>query len=205
LTGAIVLAGGRARRFGADKLAARLPDDRSVLDHATSAVAEIADEIVVVIAPGVERPEGLPVHARIVHDFEYDAGPLLGLAAGLDAIDARQVLVVGGDMPALDGDVLRLLVAALEAHPDMEAACLAVEGSARPSVLPSALRRVAAQRACREAIAAGDRRLRGCLERMATTLVPVEEWQALDPTGRTLLDIDRPDDLVRFERHEPAG
>lgn len=199
MTAAVVLAGGSSRRFGADKLAARLGDGRSVLAHAVEAAAAVADEVAVVVAPGAERPADLPERIRIVHDQEPDAGPLLGLAAGLAALAGRIVLVVGGDMPALETSVLRLLIAAVVTDPAMDSSRLEVDGSPGASVLPCVIRREAAQRACREAIAGGDRRLRGGLERLATVIVPAAEWRALDPAGRTLVDIDRPADLAALD------
>ena len=52
---AIVLAGGRSSRFGADKLAASM-DGRPLLQHAIDAVARVADEVIVVLAAGARRP-----------------------------------------------------------------------------------------------------------------------------------------------------
>ncbi len=107
MTAAIVLAGGRSRRFGGDKLKARLADGRSVLAHAVAGAAAVADEVVVVIASGADRPDGLPGSVVLVHDPEPDGGPLMGLAAGLETVSGEIVLVVGGDMPALEPSVLR--------------------------------------------------------------------------------------------------
>lgn len=205
MTAAIVLAGGRSRRFGTDKLRARLPDGRSVLAHAVAAAAAVAEQVVVVIAPGADRPGGLPESVVLVHDPAPDEGPLVGLAAGLETVSGEIVLVVGGDMPTLEASVLRLLIAAIENDPKVDAARLEVDGPTSASVLPCVLRRKAARRACGEALAAGDRRLRGALERLATTVVPAGEWRALDPIGRTLLDIDRPADLATLGGLEEPG
>ena len=49
----IVLAGGAARRFGGDKLAATF-EGRTLLEHAVGAVAGLASEVIVVVAPGDE-------------------------------------------------------------------------------------------------------------------------------------------------------
>ncbi|HEX7472480.1 MAG TPA: molybdenum cofactor guanylyltransferase [Candidatus Limnocylindrales bacterium] len=218
MTGAIVLAGGGSRRFGSDKLAVPLADGRSVLAHAVAAAGMVAGELLVVVAPSGSRPDDLPDRAVIVHDPEPDGGPLLGLAAGLEAARDESILLVGGDMPELDPAVLRLLVAAVRDDAGVDAARLEVgesdagttvrRGSPVPgsvAVLPCVLRREAALAACRDSLAAGDRRLRGCLERLATSVVPGEAWRAADPTGRTLLDIDRPDDLVGLERLPESG
>ncbi len=37
------------------------------------------------------------------------------------------------------------------------------------------------------------------------TIVPAVEWRVLDPTGRTLLDIDRPADLAALEGRDDPG
>ena len=202
MTAAIVLAGGRSRRFGTDKLAARLADGRSVLAHSVGAAETIASDLVVVVAPGASRPDGLPARTVVVHDPEPDGGPLHGLAAGLEATSDEIVLVLGGDMPALEPAVLRLLVAAVRGDPLIGAARLEDDASAggSPAVLPCALRREPAREACRDAAAAGDRRLRACLERLATAVVTAAEWRGVDPSGRTLLDIDRPADLARLRK-----
>jgi molybdopterin-guanine dinucleotide biosynthesis protein A len=201
MTAAIVLAGGRSRRFGTDKLAARMADGRSVLAHGVAAVEAIADQLVVVLAPGANRPDDLPARTGVVHDPEPDGGPLVGLAAGLEAANDELVIVIAGDMPLLEPAVLRLLVEALQQDPVVDAARLEADASTVGSVavLPCVLRREPARRACRDAVATGDRRLRACLERLATAVVPAVEWRALDPTGRTLLDIDRQADLERIE------
>ena len=195
MTAAIVLAGGRASRFGADKLAAPLADGRSVLSHAVTAVSAVATSVVVVLAPDAERPTGLPDTVSVVRDRQGYAGPLAGLAVGLEAIVEEIVIVVGGDMPVLEPAVLRRLVELVAVDPAIEAAQLESE---RASPLPCAMRREPARGACGRARAAGDRRLRGCLERLATATVPTHEWRALDPGGRTLVDIDDPADLARL-------
>lgn len=205
MTAAIVLAGGRSRRFGMDKLGARLPDGRSVLDHAVAGAAAVAGEILVVVAPGAAQPDGLPDRVVLVHDPEPDGGPLMGLAAGLETVSGAIVLVVGGDMPTLEASVLRLLIAAVEADPSADGARLEVDGATGASVLPCVLRRSAARRACGEALAAGDRRLRGALERLTTTVVPAVEWRTLDPSGKTLVDIDRPADLASLASRDEPG
>ncbi len=102
----IVLAGGRSRRFGSDKLEAEI-DGRTLLDRAVAAVGIVAGEVLVVLGPGDERP--LPASARSVRrviDREAAGGPLIGLLAGLEAAAEPVCLIAGGDMPSLQPDVL---------------------------------------------------------------------------------------------------
>jgi molybdopterin-guanine dinucleotide biosynthesis protein A len=190
----IVLAGGRSSRFGSDKLEARVDGER-LLDRSVAALARVASEIVLVSEPSPVRAApsrpGVPVH--LVEDPEPFGGPLVGLLAGLEAASEPLVLVVGGDMPSLNADVLRLLVTRLVHHPDRSVVTLAARGRLVP--LPMALRTGAATDMARRLLGDGERRLRGLAERLPAVVVDEREWRPLDPDGDTLRDVDRPEDL----------
>jgi molybdopterin-guanine dinucleotide biosynthesis protein A len=198
----IVLAGGRSTRFGGPKLQVEL-DGRPLLDHAIGAVAEVAARIIVAgaavpdafIGGGDTRVEGVP-------DQEAFAGPLAGLAGALEHVSTRFAFVVGGDMPGLVPAVLRLMLERLAANDAFDAALLAgVSASSHRQVLPLAIDVARASAAAREVLVAGDRSLVRLLERLRVDEVPAAEWLALDPPGRTLLDVDRPADVDRI-RHK---
>jgi molybdopterin-guanine dinucleotide biosynthesis protein A len=190
----IVLAGGAARRFGGDKLAATI-GGATLLDRAVTAVAEQASEVVVVLAPGDDR--ALPraaVPVRRATDPELHGGPLVGLLAGLEAAREPIALVAGGDMPTLSGDVLAALIRAVEAREgSVEAAALVQRGALRP--LPAVVRNGAATQLARQLIGQGERSLRALLDGLRTRAVEEEEWRGLDPAAATLHDVDRPEDL----------
>ena len=190
----IVLAGGRSSRFGSDKLEAFFDGER-LLDRSVAALAPVATEIVVVSEPASARAApirpGVPVH--LVEDPEPFGGPLVGLLAGLEAAAEPLVLVVGGDMPSLRADVLRLLVSRLVNHPDRSVVTLAARGRVVP--LPMALRTGAATDLARRLLGDGERRLRGLVERLPAIVIEEAEWRPLDPDGDTLRDVDRPADL----------
>ncbi len=192
---AIVLAGGASTRFGTDKLAADL-DGRPLLHHALDACGLVADRIVLVIAPERPAPAVPPALAdriAVVRDPIAHRGPLAGLAVGLEAIpDAEIALVAGGDMPALVPAVLRLMVGRLLAVPPVAAITLAADP---PSSLPMAVRPALALAAARRLLAEDRRALRGLLDRLPSTVIAADAWQALDPAGRTLNDVDTPGDL----------
>lgn len=208
---AIVLAGGRSSRFGGDKLAAEL-GGRSVLDLAIEAATAVANEVLVVGRTGQVR-EGV---TYVADDRPFE-GPLAGLATGLRMASSEIVLVVGGDMPALDPAVLRLLVRRLGATggrvvrdgrvaPDGFAAraddgvlvvvVLEDAGVRRP--LPFAAIREPALAAAEAAIATGERSLHRFLAGLAVASVPDAEWRAIDPDGDSLLDVDTAADLARL-------
>lgn len=190
---AIVLAGGRSSRFGADKLAVSL-DGVRLLDRAIRAVAAAAVEVVVVVAPGDERrPTIDPGTVRLVADPEAFGGPLVGLLAGLEMVAQPIALVVGGDMPDLQPAVLRLLVGRLIADAGVDAVVLRSRGALVP--LPAAVRTGAATDHARRLIGDGERRLRSLFERLPTRVLEEGDWRGLDPDGNTVRDIDVPADL----------
>jgi molybdopterin-guanine dinucleotide biosynthesis protein A len=215
---AVVLAGGSSSRFGSDKLAAML-DGRPLLHHALAAVAQVADRIVVVIAPEAPVP-AVPVSLAHRVVFARDAvahvGPLAGLAAGLTAGPVALpptpstppatdvVIVVGGDMPSLVPAVLRLLAETLAAAPSLVALTIEAPGRARLPMapgrapLPMAIRPAAARSAIAAILASGGRRsLLALLESVPSSTLSSDAWRALDPAGVTLMDVDTPADLAR--------
>jgi molybdopterin-guanine dinucleotide biosynthesis protein A len=193
----IVLAGGRATRFGRDKLAEPLRD-QPLLHHALQAIAPLVDEILVVTRPHGAPPRlpspaqlGRPI--RLVRDPEPYGGPLVALAAGLEATDAAAAIFVGGDMPALRPAVLRALLAELAAGGDV----VLLEGPGPVQTMPAALRVATAREAARVALAGGSRALRACYDRLRLVMIPESAWRALDPDAATLRDVDTPADLER--------
>lgn len=190
-TGAIVLAGGRSSRFGSDKLATPVRG-RPLLDHAVDAVRSVASDVVVVTSPGLGRV--VPTGVRTIEDDRVFEGPLVGLAAGLEAFarPARAIIVVGGDMPDLVPAVLATLIDALAGASD--AAILGTVG--QRAILPMALIHPVQVARARRLVDAGERRLGALLDVSVVTVVPHAAWTAVDPTERTLRDIDLRSDVA---------
>ena len=188
---AIVLAGGRSRRFGRDKLLEPL-SGRSLLEHALAAVAPVAVETIVVAA--AEEHRAVPPGVILVHDSSSFEGPLVGLLSGLGRASQPIGIVVGGDMPSLVPSVLGVLIDRL-LDPRVDAAVLEHNGSGQP--LPAAVRVAVALAVAERLVESGERRLGALYEAMATSIVPESTWREHDPDGRTLRDIDTPADLMR--------
>lgn len=210
----IVLAGGRASRFGGPKLAADL-HGRSILAHAVAAIEPLVDEIILAgPAPDPPLEPGAGTPLRPVPDLEPFAGPLPALAGALREAGGQVALIVGGDMPMLVPAVLRAL---LDQLADAAAADSAIElvqlappvdpGDAddRARVLPFACRVAPAVIEAERALRAGDRSLRGLLSRLPGALVPAAIWTALDPEARTLVDVDTPAELERLRASPSVG
>jgi molybdopterin-guanine dinucleotide biosynthesis protein A len=195
-----VLAGGRASRFGGDKLAAII-DGRTLLDLAVASLAEVCDEVVVVLAfaggtlaapPAVALPEGVV----LMRDPEPGGGPLMGILAAARAARHERLLVVGGDMPSLVPAVLHRLLEELDRGCQAAAIGLGPEGEPQP--LPLALHRSAARALDGRLVPASDpgsRSLRAFISSLVTTVIPEVDWRPLDPDAASLRDVDTPRDL----------
>ena len=88
----LVLAGGRAVRFGSDKLAARL-NGVPLLDHLLRALPSTWPVVVV----GGER--AVPRAVAWACEDPPGGGPLAGIAAGVEQVRSDLIAVVAGDMP----------------------------------------------------------------------------------------------------------
>lgn len=192
---AIVLAGGRSSRMGRDK-AALIFDGRPLLLRTIDAVSTVADEIVIVRAPGQALP---PVEAgtraRVVDDPVAGDGPLRGIATGLAAITAPVAIVVGVDMPFLRPELLRLIVGLVTA----ERRWVLPIASRRPQPLCSAFARDALP-VVEAHLAAGDRAPMAVAADLGFYRMLPEQWMTADPEGWSFVDVDTPEDFAEAER-----
>jgi len=189
---AIVLAGGSSSRFGSDKLTADL-NGEPLLHHAIRAVAGVCTEILVV-GPPTGLPSSLPdapAAMRVILDRNAHQGPLVALAQAAREAAHDRLLLVAGDMPELQGPVLRRLLAWREGR---AGACLVVGIEAQP--IPAGLDRRATAERGGFLVQAGERSLKALIGVLDMERVPEAGWRALDPEGRSLHDIDRPGDLA---------
>jgi molybdopterin-guanine dinucleotide biosynthesis protein A len=107
----IVLAGGLSSRMGTPK--AWLDWHGATLLRRTCGVVARGTDgpVVVVRARGQELPE-LPGGVRVVEDARDGQGPLQGLLAGLEAVEAELAFVASTDMPFLHPRFVRAVCAA---------------------------------------------------------------------------------------------
>ncbi|MFN8104814.1 MAG: molybdenum cofactor guanylyltransferase [Acidimicrobiia bacterium] len=189
--GAVVLAGGRSRRFGTDKATAVVggsPLLRRVLDTA----APLVDEVLVV------GPWAPPGFARTLEPVRFE-GPLAGLAWGLATIRTGHALALGCDHPFLAPGLLGHLLACRR---DADAVVARGPNGPEPlvGVYDTALASVAS-----ELTDAGERRLAALLEHCSVEWVDEDRWRDLDPEGLSFLDVDWPEDVDRIEARLRSG
>lgn len=195
LSGAI-LAGGGSVRLGTDKRRLTL-GGAPLLARTATTLRALVDDLVVVVAHEADRApvaDLLGEEVEIALDAHPGIGPVAGLESALVTARHELVLVVATDHPELSIDVLTLLAA--RARSSM-AAAVALDGPHGAEPFLAVYHRDALA-TVRARVEAGARRMQDALAALDPELVTEDEWRALDPRGRTALDVDVPDDLARF-------
>jgi molybdenum cofactor guanylyltransferase len=189
MVAAAVLAGGASRRMGQDK--ATMPVGGTPLAGLVLAAAARVADPVVLVAPA-DHPARRLTGALVTDPGQ---GPLAALAAALAVLDAGHVLVLAGDHPGLQVELLAHLV---ELRGRAEA--VACRRGDRLEPLVAVYERRPALAAARSRLAAGDRSLRGLLAAVRTLVVEEAEWRRLDPDGRSFADLDDPAAVAAWRR-----
>jgi molybdopterin-guanine dinucleotide biosynthesis protein A len=172
--------------MGTDKVTLEFCGTR-MIDLVTQKLAALTDRIVVVTR---RRRDLGSIGCLVIEDEQPFAGPLPALVAGLRATGAERNLVVACDMPFLNTELLQRLTE-LPGDADDSAVPITAAG---PEPL-HALYRDCAFEPLLSALAAGERSLRGALERMRVRWVEEAEWRPIDPDGRSFLNVNTPDEF----------
>ncbi|MCK9487134.1 MAG: molybdenum cofactor guanylyltransferase [Dehalococcoidia bacterium] len=187
----IILAGGRSSRMGQDK-ASLVMDGATLLQRTVSALEAVADEVVIVRAPGQSLPLVQPRGSLVVvEDAVEGEGPLYGMGTGLHAASAPVAVVVGVDHPFLQPDLLRLLADRVRGG----ARWVLPIADGRPQPLCSAFARDALE-VIRTHLAAGDRAPMAVAADLGMVRLREEEWRHADPEGWSFVDVDTPEDFA---------
>jgi molybdopterin-guanine dinucleotide biosynthesis protein A len=189
---ALVLAGGRSRRFGADKRLA-LWGGKPLVEAAVANAAELFPSVLV----AVRRPEDLSFlgrpGVRIVADA-FDAHALGGLLTGLSEMKTGHLLAVGGDMPLVQPAVVRLL---WSLRGEADAVVPRWQGRLQPLCAVYAWACLPAGRAL---AAEGVFAPRALVTQVRTRVVEEDALRAADPAGLSFLDADTPEALEELRR-----
>ncbi len=172
MRGCLVVAGGRSTRFGEeDKAVADLagtPMIRRVVDR----VAPVVDELVVncrtdQLSTIGDALVGVEPEPTVVEDPVPDQGPMMGVLAGLRAVESEYTFVVACDMPFVDPSLVAFLFDRAEGH---DAAVPRTDG--RFQTTQAVYRTDAMVNACTATLARGERRLSEALSEL--------EWVTID-------------------------
>jgi molybdenum cofactor guanylyltransferase len=113
-TSAIILCGGKERRFGSNKAKA-IVGGMALIDRVIDRLLPVTDQIMVVTAPG--KTDVLAEHKVELLTDEYPGrGPLGGIYTGLVAARHSYSIVVGCDMPFINTSLLRYMVESADGY-----------------------------------------------------------------------------------------
>lgn len=124
---AVVLAGGKSSRLGADKALLEL-DGQPLIARTVQALATLSDDLIVVTNTP-ERFDPLGLAARLVTDERPDEGSLMGIYSGLKVARHPHAVVVACDMPFLSLPLLRYM---LSLAPDYDVVVPRLAGMLEP-------------------------------------------------------------------------
>lgn len=186
-TAIIILASGKGKRFGSNKLLAFLKQKR-VIDYALeAALGSKADQVLVVCSQEVERCISPNKRIAVIKNDEPELGMgrsiQMGVAFAKNKFDA--VIISAADQPLKTSALYDKLIGLGEENPGFPA-CASIDGDPRnPALFPSEfydeLMRIEGD--------IGARRI----------LRKTEEAIKINVDERVLLDIDKPEDLLKIE------
>ena len=191
---ALILAGGKATRMGGVPKHELVIDGASIFERQVRVLAPRVQEIVVATAGDIAG-------YRCVRDVVPDAGPLAGIAAGLEAMRTPWLLVVAGDMPYLSGAVVDLMLGA--ASELDQAVAFRIGGLPEPLVCMLSAR---AAPAVQRRLAAGRNKVAGLFteEQLAVRWIEEPAVRAVDPKLQAFVNVNEPADLGGITGSKPA-
>jgi len=176
----IILAGGQSRRMGRDK--AHLPTGAgTLLERIVHRLSPVVDDVIVAGGPSLSIPG-----VRWVPDTRPGAGPLAGMAAGLDVMSGDLGWIVGCDLPDVEPRVGELLFASAL---DVDAVVPRLE--ARPECLCAVYRASLAGRIL-TMLDAGERRVTSLLDGIRVRYIEAAELRRVDPDLRSFRNLNTP-------------
>lgn len=182
---AVILAGGDSQRMGSDK-ASLLLGGQTLLQRVIGAMQQVFPRVIVSVRQ--PRPE---IDLPQVCDDQLYAGPLAGLAAGLEKIDTPWAFVVACDMPYLEPAMVELLA---DYRSDYQAVVPVVQGHPQPL---AAFYSAGCLGTLRAHLAGGGKNsLRAVLDQLRVHYVDESELLKADPALHSFFDLDTPQDVT---------
>jgi molybdopterin-guanine dinucleotide biosynthesis protein A len=191
----VILAGGRARRFGGTDKSSLPVGGRPIVARQLDALRPVTSRRLVV-ADDATRFASYDV--AVVPDAIPDAGPLGGLYSALRVTDTPALLALACDMPFVTSDFLGYLQDRLG-----RADAVVPRTADGRHVLCVALATRAVEPA-RTVLAAGRRAVADLLRELSVVEVSATDVAPFDPAGRLLVNINTEDDYRKVLDGPPA-
>jgi molybdenum cofactor guanylyltransferase len=188
LVSGLVLAGGRARRFGGMDKGLMPLRGRPMITHVLERFAPQVDEVLINANRNLETYRSFG--PRVIEDeLQGFAGPLAGIQSGLAASGHPLLATVPCDSPWLPGDLVARLLGALSTN--QADAAVAKLGARRQPVF--ALYRRSVLAALKRYLAGDGRKVDGWLATLNVIEVP------FDDEAEAFANINTPEDLARTQ------
>ncbi len=182
---AAVMAGGKSRRMGQDKAWIDF-EGRPIIARVIDVLRQVADEVFIVANDRRYADLGL----RVVPDRFPDGGALGGIATGVGAAEHDRVLVAACDMPFLDPEVWRLLIA----HSDGADAVVPKVGGEYETL--HALYAKSCLGPMERSLASGRLRVISFFGDVRVREIAEADLRAVDPELRSFANVNTPEELV---------
>ena len=186
---AIVLAGGMSRRLGRNKAIEPI-DGQPLITRVIDRLSHLTQQTVVVVNDD-ERVYVLPLpdSAKVAVDAYPDKGSLGGIFTGLSAAEAEWAIVVACDMPFLNPDLFRHMLALRDGS---DAVVPVLEGRPEPT---HALYSKACLPHIEGKLKADDLKIARFFEQVRVRFLPQKEIDTLDPRHLSFFNINTQQDL----------
>jgi molybdopterin-guanine dinucleotide biosynthesis protein A len=189
----IVLAGGKGKRLGRDKLSETV-GVRPLLQRVIDILGLVSDQTLIVIAQGQSEPVvSATTEAKIVADLYPGKGALGGIYTGLASSDSFHNLVVAADMPFLNPSLLRYL---MRLSADFDVVMPKVRGEIEP--LHAVYSRLCLE-PIRHHLERDSLKIRDFLQRVRVRYVEETEIKEFDPKHLSFFNVNTLADLRRAQ------
>jgi len=179
---AIVLCGGRSRRMARDK--ASLPfGPETLLERVVRIVSQVVPEVWVVAREGQEVAGSY----QVARDPEEGLGPLAGLCAGLEAMQAERAFLTSCDVPLLRTGFVERMLSLSQGFP------IAVPRIGGHTMVTSAVYSRDVLPAARRLLDEGRLRPLYLVEAFESRMVSADELRDVDPKLESLRNCNTPE------------
>jgi molybdopterin-guanine dinucleotide biosynthesis protein A len=198
---AIVLAGGVSRRLGQDKRRLRLwgAAGPTLLERTVGILVRLCADVIVVLN---DPEEWRDLPARLVTDIYPDGGSLGGIYSGLVAATHNHALAVASDMPFLNADLIHAMLMRSRDYDVLIPRSLHA-GTTRNALDVEPLHAIYGKSCLgpmRMLLESGRRQIAAFFPHVRVAYVEPEETRRYDPSGRSLLNINTPEQLAAAMR-----
>lgn len=196
---AVVLVGGEATRANGQEKYFFTYEGKTFISRLIESLSQVVDEIVLVARDPVQCTRFKDIEGvRCITDVRKGIGPIGGLHAGAEVAEGDLIFVAACDMPCINAEVVARLFELINGY-DAAIPCWNRE-------MYEPLHAVYRRSALLTYLLNHDSlSLRTMIRNLRVTYVPVQELRSYDPALRTFTNINRLDELMRFNTGTPEG